>query len=83
LIKKVNITTASIISRAPPTDSSFSAVLAKTTGAFSGNFNHSSGGKATYKGTILQKGNNSGGYGYFLLTPATAGNAGAAYLLPK
>jgi hypothetical protein len=89
LTKNVNITTASIISRAPTTDSSFTAALAKTTGTFNGNFNHSSGGKAAYKGTILQKGANSGGYGYFLLTPATpstpvtAGSAGAVYLLPK
>jgi hypothetical protein len=57
--------------------------LAKTTATFSGYFNHSSGGKAAYNGTILQKGANSVGYGHFLLTPATAGSAGAAYLLPK
>ena len=73
----------SLNSNGATADSSFSAALAKTTGTFSGNFNHSSGGKAAYKGTILQKGANSGGYGYFLLTPAMAGNAGAAYLLPK
>ncbi|MFM2141493.1 MAG: hypothetical protein RLZZ476_37 [Verrucomicrobiota bacterium] len=35
------------------------ASLAKTTGTFSGYFNHSSGGKAAYNGTILQKGANS------------------------
>ena len=73
----------SLNSNGATADRGFSAVPAKTTGPFSGNFSHSSGGKAAYTGTILQKGANSGGYGYFLLTPATAGNAGAAYLLPK
>ena len=81
--KNVNITTASVVSRAPVTDSSFSIVLTKTSGAFSGSFIHDSGGKAGYQGTVLQKGANAGGYGFFLLAPAAAGNAGAVTLQPK
>jgi hypothetical protein len=83
LAKNVNITTASVVSRAPTTDSSFTVALTKTSGAFGGSFTHTGGGKATYTGTVLQKGANAGGYGYFLLAPAAAGNAGAVTLQPK
>jgi hypothetical protein len=83
LTKNMNITTASVVSRAPTTDSSFGIALTKTSGAFSGSFTHDSGGKATYKGTLLQKGANAGGYGHFLLAPAASGNAGAVTLKPK
>jgi len=77
LTKNMNITTASVVSRAPTTDSSFSIALTKTSGAFSGSFTHDSGGRATYKGTLLQKGANAGGYGYSLLAPAASGDAAA------
>ena len=83
LNKNVNITSASVVSRAPTADSTFSIALTKTSGAFSGTFTHDSGGKATYKGTLLQKGANAGGYGHFLLAPAASGNAGAVTLKPK
>jgi hypothetical protein len=83
LTKNMNITTASVVSRAPTTDSSVGIALTKTSGAFSGSFTHDSGGKAPYKGTLLQKGANAGGYGHFLLAPAASGNAGAVTLKPK
>jgi len=82
-IKHVNITTANAVSKAPLTDTTFGFALSKTTGVFNGTFNHTNGNIVSYKGTILQKGTNAGGYGYFLLSPALPGGTGGVRLLPR
>jgi hypothetical protein len=83
LTKQVNITTANAVSKAPTTDLTFSFALNRTTGALSGVFNHTNGVSVSYRGTILQKGANTGGYGHFLVTPAADGGTGGVRLLPR
>lgn len=66
---------------------SFSLKIVASTGALSGNFTHTDGSKPAYKGVILQKGANSGGYGYFLSVVAkgsvATSEAGAVVLEAK
>ncbi len=71
----------------PATRPSFSLKIVATTGAISGTFTHTDGAKTAYKGVILQKGVNSGGFGYFLSVvprgPVVPGESGAVVLEAK
>ena len=49
-------------------DTSFSVVVTRATGFFSGSFLHTDGTKPAYKGVVYQKGTSSGGLGFFLST---------------
>ncbi len=66
VVKGVNISSTQVITRAPTTDTSFTATLVKTTGILSGTFTHSDLTRPAYTSIILQKGANSGAYGHFM-----------------
>jgi hypothetical protein len=50
----------------PIADSTFTLIINRTTGAFSGVFDHTDDTKPGYQGIIYQKGANPGGFGFFL-----------------
>ncbi len=84
--KRANITTAQVITRAPTTDTTFTATLAKATGILSGTFPHSDGlTKPAYTSIILKKGAVNQAYGHFLtVSPRVRnglGEAGKAVVL--
>jgi hypothetical protein len=68
------------------TDSSLSLSVQRTAGLFTGQFTHTDGSKTGMKGIILQKGANSGGFGYFLSnTPRSisgSSESGAVWITP-
>lgn len=68
------------------TDSSLSLSVQRPAGLFTGQFTHTDGSKTGMKGIILQKGANSGGFGYFLSnTPkSTSGfsESGSVWITP-
>lgn len=49
-----------------PADTTFRLAINRTTGLISGTFTDSNGKKPPFRGVILQKGANAGGWGYFL-----------------
>ena len=66
---KFNIT-ASVVSKIPVTDVSYTLTPVQSTGTFSGiftpNWSNPATAKPLYRGILLQKGSNKGGYGFFL-----------------
>ncbi|MDZ4289699.1 MAG: hypothetical protein U0984_17165 [Prosthecobacter sp.] len=70
ITKYLNISSTNIVTKIPTTDTSYTLSLSATTGAFSGTFtpNWASPAlvKPTFKGILIQKGDNQGGYGFFL-----------------
>jgi hypothetical protein len=67
IYKTLNITAADGVLKIPSPDSSFSLVINRATGRFSGFFtNPDDNTKPVYQGTFIQKGPKTGGYGYFL-----------------
>lgn len=70
----------------PATTTNYSLGLTTSTGMFSGLFTHPTTGKETYRGILLNKGTNQGGYGYFLTTPplsyGAVGQSGVLFLDP-
>ena len=70
--KRVNLTTTNVLTKAPTTDTSFTFTPTFSTGLIGGTFTHTDGTKPAWKGVLMQKGGNTGGFGYFLSTkPAT------------
>ncbi|MDZ4290204.1 MAG: choice-of-anchor D domain-containing protein, partial [Prosthecobacter sp.] len=70
-IAKTNINiSANVITKIPTSDASFTLIAVPTTGAFSGTFTPNwtspAVAKPAFKGILIQKGANKGGYGYFL-----------------
>lgn len=56
-----------VVTKIPATNSTFTLSAAASTGSFAGTFSPGwSGTKPTYKGILLQKGDNKGGYGFFI-----------------
>jgi hypothetical protein len=55
----------------PGTNKTYSLKLNVTTGTFTGTFLHGNGIKDAFRGAIISKGANHGGFGYFL-NPSTA-----------
>ena len=76
--KSLNIaqTTTNIVTKLSG-DTSYTLQVVNGTGAFSGAFTHSPGKSVAYKGIILNKGGNKGGFGYFL-SPPPLSTVGAA-----
>lgn len=66
--KRVNLTTANVLTKAPTTDTSFTFATAFTTGLINGTFTHTDGTRPAWRGVLMQKGTNTGGHGYFLST---------------
>lgn len=70
-----------------PADSSFKLNITRRTGIFSGTLPHPNGTKPPFKGVILQKGANVGGWGWFLTTKPKkvdgSGQAGSVKLIPQ
>jgi len=88
--KFVNITAATnVATTLPGSDKSYSLKFTPANGEFSGILPHSDGTKPTYKGIVIQKGAQAGGYGYFLTTSPGpklidgTGQGGAATLSKK
>ncbi|MEQ1862845.1 MAG: hypothetical protein ABMA13_23230 [Chthoniobacteraceae bacterium] len=54
-----------------------SLMVVNGTGGFSGTFTHSPGKSVAYKGIVLNKGANKGGFGYFLSPPPRSTVVGA------
>ncbi|MEQ1862598.1 MAG: REJ domain-containing protein [Chthoniobacteraceae bacterium] len=69
----------------PATGALYKLSLAAGTGAFSGTFTHD-GVTESYRGILLNKGANKGGFGYFLSTPpliyGTGGQSGGVSIEP-
>jgi len=49
-----------------PADASFKLTLIRSTGEINGSFTHPDGSKPAFKGVVLAKGANTGGFGWFL-----------------
>ena len=84
--KKANISTANIVTLAPPTDHTASATITRATGLVAGSFRHSDRTRTAFRAVILQKGANRGAFGYFLSTVprgATTGESGGVSITPK
>ena len=64
----VLISNADGVTKFPTTDTSFTLVIPRSTGLFTGTFLHTDGTNPAFKGVIYQKGTESGGFGYFLST---------------
>ncbi len=80
VIDAVNVNkTTGKVTMIPTTTLDYKLSLTPGSGAFSGFFKHSDNSKPAFKGVLLNKGANTGGFGYFLSTPAA--NAHAARLL--
>lgn len=74
LQKAASLSPADYVTRIPATDNSFTLAVTRATGIFSGNFDYpGTAAKASYKGVVLQKGSEAGGYGHFI-PPASGGN---------
>jgi len=65
LTKSVTITPTNAVTNYPITDKSFTLTVNKTTSTVSGTFQHTNGNSTTFGGAILQKGTNSGAFGFF------------------
>lgn len=76
--KSLNIaqTTANTVTKLGG-DTSYALTVVNSTGGFSGTFTHSPGKSVAYKGIILNKGGNKGGFGYFLSPPPLSTVGGA------
>jgi hypothetical protein len=84
--KNGNISTANLVSLAPPTDRTVSVTIARATGLVSGSFRHSDKTRPAFRAVIMQKGANPGAFGYFLSTApkgATTGESGGVSITPK
>eukprot|EP01031_Cornospumella_fuschlensis_P013658 gene13658-16698_t len=77
ITKHLNISTANAVTKIPTTDASYTLTITGTTGALGGSFTHPGHAtlKPAIKGIVLQKGANSGGYGFFL-SPSTGESGG-------
>jgi hypothetical protein len=64
--KMVSVGVTNAVAKVPGNDPTFTLTIARTTGAFSGTFDHTDDTKPAFSGIIYQKGTNAGGYGYFL-----------------
>ena len=77
-ITKTNFT-LSATNVAVKTDTSYTLVPKQSTGEFSGTFTHNNQtAKPAYKGLLLQKGANAGGYGWFLSAPTNGESGGVS-----
>jgi hypothetical protein len=76
--KTVNVSTANKVTNVPLTDKTFRLAITAKTGALSGFFPHTDGTKTAFAGTILQKGANKGGFGFFLTTVPRNAPAGVS-----
>lgn len=84
----VNITTKNLVTPLPLKTKNFTLTLTPTTGEITGTFLHTDTKRPTFKATTIQKpGDYQGTYGFFMTVPpnttSTAGQAGAAMLLPR
>lgn len=84
----VNISTKNVATPLPLKTKNFTLTLTPTTGEITGTFLHTDTKKPTFKATTIQKpGDYQGTYGFFMSVPpnamSTAGQAGAAMLLPR
>lgn len=79
--------TTGVVKLIPATATDYKLVLPAATGLFSGTFTYPGSSKPAFKGVILNKGANQGGFGYFLSpapdTYAGSGESGVVSLLPK
>jgi len=77
-ITKTNFT-LSVTNVVVKTDATYTLVPKQSTGEFSGTFTHNNQtAKPTYKGLLLQKGANAGGYGWFLSAPTNGESGGVS-----
>lgn len=87
--KSVNVDSANKVANAPVTDKSFTLKITPANGEFSGTFTDDGGKKPAFRGVIIQKGAQAGGYGYFLSAPPApkvidgTGQGGAVTLSKK
>lgn len=84
--KKVNVSsTNGLVTITPATLAGYTFALVPSNGTFSGTFKVSGENRA-FKGILLSKGTNKGGYGYFLSPPplvfGTSGQSGSVRLAP-
>lgn len=85
--KGVNVNkTTGAVKTIPATNAPYTLAFTASTGLFSGIFPHTDNSKPAYKGVLLNKGANKGGFGFFLSTPAagynTSGQSGSVNLNP-
>lgn len=86
VVKDLDVATNNKVTNLPAGDKTFSLKITAPKGAISGFFPHTDTTKTNYKGVILQKGANAGGYGYFLSNVPrgqTNGEAGGVSLTAK
>ncbi|GEP42061.1 hypothetical protein BGE01nite_13520 [Brevifollis gellanilyticus] len=91
LLRRVNVTTDSKVTKVPASDSSFELKLNAAKCAFDGTFIHendwgiASPEKTAFQGVFYQKGSGAGAYGYFLTRKASAldytGESGSVILV--
>jgi predicted outer membrane repeat protein len=84
----VNISTKNLVTPLPLKTKNFTLKLTPATGEITGTFLHTDTKKPTFKATTIQKpGDYQGTFGFFMSVPpnktSTAGQAGAAMLLPR
>ncbi len=72
ITKTVNVSTANAV-RVTPADRTVTLAITSSTGAFSGKITPAGSTALDYRGVILQKGTNAGGYGYVLGTSEAGG----------
>ncbi|MBL9145942.1 MAG: hypothetical protein JNM99_19840 [Verrucomicrobiaceae bacterium] len=86
VLKQVGITATDTIQKPLPVDASFSLIITRANGKFSGTFMHPLG-VTPYQGIILQKGVNKKGFGFFKTkAPAVKdylGQSGSVTLTPQ
>jgi hypothetical protein len=69
LEKFANVSPGDLVTSAPPGDASYTLTINRTTGIFTGSFQHTDGTSPSFSGIIMQDGLfNAGGYGFFLST---------------
>jgi hypothetical protein len=72
LTRTVNVAhNTDAVTKVPFDDPTFTLMITRTTGTFSGTFRHTDQTMPAFKGILYQKGPTAGGYGFFLTTPPT------------
>lgn len=66
LTKTANVALNDKVTKVPADDSSFTLAIKRSSGAFSGKFNHPDQNGLPFQGILFQKGTSAGGYGFFL-----------------
>jgi|GEM_PF-1638133 len=83
VVKAVRVDPGTGMARKETGDRTFTFNFVSATGFYGGAFVHEDGCWASYRGILLHKGANQGGFGYFVESPAiSGGQAGGASLRP-